>query len=193
MRVNEIFYSLQGEGSLSGTAAIFVRLSGCNLSCSFCDTEHQSHKDMTEEEIASEIAKYPSPLVVITGGEPTLQLTESLIERLHKIKKFVAIETNGIRVVPKGVDWITCSPKDMFCDHAEPFLKGCSELKVVFDGKNDPEHYLKEIKAQFYFLQPCDVGDPERNAEITQQCVEYIKKYPIWRMSLQTQKILKVR
>ncbi len=193
MRVNEIFYSLQGEGSQSGTAAIFVRLSGCNLSCSFCDTEHQSHKDMTEEEIASEIAKYPSPLVVITGGEPTLQLTESLIERLHKIKKFVAIETNGTRAVPKGVDWITCSPKDMFCEHAEPFLKGCSELKVVFDGKNDPEHYLKEIKAQFYFLQPCDVGDPERNAEITQQCVEYIKKYPIWRMSLQTQKILKVR
>lgn len=78
MRVNEIFYSLQGEGFHAGTPAVFVRFSGCNLKCSFCDTLHDRFKDMSEEDIMQEVAKYPASHVVITGGEPVLQLTASL-------------------------------------------------------------------------------------------------------------------
>lgn len=83
MRVNEIFYSIQGEGRYTGTPAIFIRLAGCNLRCDFCDTEHQPYQDLTEEEIMRQIADFPTSHVVITGGEPMLQITQSLIHRLR--------------------------------------------------------------------------------------------------------------
>lgn len=194
MRVNEIFYSIQGEGAHTGEAAIFLRLSGCNLRCSFCDTEHQPYQDLTEDEIASEIAKYPASLVVITGGEPTLQLTTSLIDKLHEIGKTVAIETNGTREVPRNVDWVTVSPKSAFVGNiGEPVIKTAQEVKVVFDGKHlyaDPSF---GITAAHYFIQPCDTGNEERNREIIEQCVSFVKNNPQWKLSLQTQKILKVR
>ena len=124
MKVNEIFYSLQGEGFNTGTPAIFVRLSGCNLDCPFCDTDHISGKEMTEGEIIEEVSRYKASLVVITGGEPALQLTESLVEMLHLLGKTVAVETNGTVELPKNVDWITLSPKDMFLsEKAKPVLK----------------------------------------------------------------------
>ena len=95
MRVNEIFYSIQGEGRYTGTPAVFIRLAGCNLRCDFCDTEHQPYQDLTEEEIMRQIADFPADHVVITGGEPMLQLTLSFINHLHSAGKFVQIETNG--------------------------------------------------------------------------------------------------
>ena len=109
MRVNEIFYSLQGEGYFTGTPAVFVRFSGCNLSCSFCDTEHTSFTEMSEEDIVQEVCAYPAAHVVITGGEPTMQLTASLVDRLHAVGKYVQIETNGTYRLPRScrVDWIT--------------------------------------------------------------------------------------
>ena len=99
MKVNEIFYSLQGEGVFTGTAAIFVRLAGCNLHCDFCDTKHEDYTIFTEEEIVKAISDYPAKHVVITGGEPTLQLTHSLVDRLHEVGKFVQI-----KVVYQGQD-----------------------------------------------------------------------------------------
>ncbi len=115
MRVNEIFYSLQGEGRFTGTAAIFIRLSGCNLRCSFCDPRHDDYTLYTENDIVAAIASYPARHVVITGGEPTLQLTRLLVDKLHEAGKFVQIETNGsIALEPDvvaAIDWITCSPK----------------------------------------------------------------------------------
>ena len=114
MRVNELFYSLQGEGYHTGTAAIFIRLSGCNLRCPFCDTLHESGTEMSEDQIVEQVAAWPSPWVVVTGGEPSLQLTASLVESLHRIGKKVAVETNGTRQLPDNVDWITLSPKDLF-------------------------------------------------------------------------------
>ena len=109
MKVNEIFYSVQGEGRFAGTPAVFLRLSGCNLRCSFCDTDHRSYVQMTEDEIVSEASAYKSRHIVITGGEPTLQLTASLARKLHDKGFFIQIETNGtVPLEPDcRIDWVT--------------------------------------------------------------------------------------
>lgn len=194
MRVNEIFYSIQGEGAHSGEAAIFVRLSGCNLKCSFCDTEHQPYQDLTEDEICAEIAKYPASLVVITGGEPTLQLTEKLIGKIHELSKTVAIETNGTRPVPRGVDWVTVSPKSLFVGEiGKPVIKTAQEVKIVLDDLHTYDDPTFGITAAHYFVQPCDTSDEARNRDIINRCVNFVKENPLWRLSLQTQKILRVR
>lgn len=193
MRVNEIFYSLQGEGTFSGTPAVFLRLSGCNLRCEFCDTKHETYKEMSADEIVREIKQYPSKHIVITGGEPLLQVGKWFIVRLKEEGYFIQMETNGTRPLPSGgIDWVTCSPKDNFCKNAEIKLDEIDEIKVVFDGMRDPAKYLN-LKAKIYYLQPCDTGDPEANGEIIKECVKYILNHPQWQLSLQTQKILKVR
>lgn len=194
MKVNEIFYSLQGEGYHAGTAAVFVRLSGCNLQCPFCDTQHESGSEMTEDEIVAEVAKYPARLVVVTGGEPSLQLTRGFVNALHDVDKMVAVETNGTRRLSGNVDWITLSPKDAYLgDKAKPVLNYVDEIKVVFDGEHEPSMYPGIMCTHARFLQPCDTGDPVRNAEIVNAAIEYIKKDPRWKLSLQIHKILNIR
>lgn len=110
-KINEIFYSLQGEGCFTGTPAVFIRFSGCNLQCDFCDTAHQEGVWMSDQEIIEEVENYPAAHVVFTGGEPGLQLTRELVLALKEKGKFIQIETNGTVVLPEGIDWITCSPK----------------------------------------------------------------------------------
>lgn len=190
-KVNEIFYSIQGEGSMTGRAAIFVRLSGCNLACPFCDTQHQEGQFYTADEICQQIKDYPANLVVITGGEPSLQLDEALIDKLHDKGHVVAIETNGTRVLPSNVDWVTLSPKDLFCPKAELVLKTADEIKVVYDGEHIRTY--DEIYTNNRYIQPCDTGDNKKNAAIIDKTIEYVKNNPQWKISLQTQKILKVR
>ena len=102
MLINEIFYSLQGEGRYTGTPAVFVRFSGCNMQCAFCDTQHERHSVMTEEDIVSEVCTYPAHHVVLTGGEPLLQLTSTLVDSLHRHGMTVQIETNGTLPLPEG-------------------------------------------------------------------------------------------
>lgn len=192
MKVNEMFYSVQGEGFFTGNAAVFVRFSGCNLRCPFCDTLHQQSTDISEDEIVNFAYQYPSKLVVMTGGEPSLQLTESLVDKLKKIGKFVAVETNGTRELPCNVDWITLSPKTEYVDK-----KGCvvlnkaNEVKVVFDGQHEINSY--GVECQHYYIQPCDTGDSVKNKEIVNKCINFIKENPQWKLSLQTQKILNVQ
>ena len=195
MRVNEIFYSLQGEGYYSGTPAVFVRLSGCNLRCPFCDTRHESGREMSEKEIVEAVGQYPARHVVVTGGEPALQLTESLVDALHATGRYVAVETNGTHPLPDNVDWVTLSPKSAFVDGAEVMLTRADEIKVVYDGIHDPERQLSTRNSQLatlLFLQPCDTGDAARNRQITAATVEYIKQHPEWRLSLQIHKILNI-
>ena len=199
MRVNEIFYSLQGEGFNTGTPAVFIRFSGCNLECPFCDTQHQEGKEMTEGDIIEEVAHYKANLVVVTGGEPALQLTESLVEMLHFLGKTVAVETNGTVELPKNVDWITLSPKDMVLgEKAAPILKKADELKLVIteemcrDARPCVSTY-EHINVKYRFLQPCDTGDVEKNKEIIKKTIEFCKEHPEWRLSLQTHKILNIR
>lgn len=192
MKINEIFYSIQGEGWHAGTAAVFVRFSGCNLRCPFCDTKHQEHTDMTEEQIIDEVLKYPAHLVVLTGGEPTLQVTDHLVTELQSYGRYVAIETNGTRMPNFVPDWITLSPKFEFFKAGKLRLKVCNELKVVWTGKNDMTKY-NDIEARQYYIQPCDTGNAEENAKIVAEVVEFVKKNPKWHISLQTQKILNIR
>ena len=193
MRVNEIFYSLQGEGFHSGTPAVFVRFSGCNLRCPFCDTQHDGGTDMSEEAIVAAVAQYPARLVVVTGGEPALQLTATLVDALHAAGKLVAVETNGTRPLPDGVDWVTLSPKDAWLGpQAAPVLSRADELKLLYDGVHEPSLYPTVAVAHRY-LQPCDSGDPIRNADITARVIEYVKKDPRWKLSLQIHKILNIR
>lgn len=193
MRVNEIFYSLQGEGFFTGVPSVFIRLSGCNLQCSFCDTDHQPFTDMTEHEIADMVAQYPAKHVVVTGGEPSLQLTASLVDLMHKLGKEVAVETNGTHGLPENVDWITLSPKDAFVASisAKVVIKRCNEMKVVYTGHE--LHDYDDIMCDHYFLQPCDVGDVVKNKEIVKATIDYCLKHPKWRLSLQTHKLLGIR
>lgn len=193
MLINEIFHSLQGEGYHAGTPAVFVRFAGCNLGCPFCDTDHSAGTDMTTDEIVAEVGRYPARLVVLTGGEPALQLTDDLVDALHRAGKRVAVETNGTCRLPKSIDWITLSPKDAFVGpSAAPVLRRADEIKVVFDGQHEPCSY-PGIEAAHRFVQPCDTGDARRNAELTRQAVDFCLANPDWRLSLQIHKILKIK
>jgi len=189
MRINEIFYSLQGEGQYTGTPAVFVRFAGCNLRCSFCDTEFTSYTEMSEEEILSAVLQYPTNTVILTGGEPTLQLTTSLLNLFAYNCRNVHIETNGTHQLPEGpISWVTCSPK-----YAPLYIQRIDELKVVYQGQDMSQYDAIVPRPKVFSLQPCDTGDPERNKEILAQTIDYILKHPQWKLSLQTHKILNVR
>ena len=196
MLVNEIFHSLQGEGYHSGTPAVFVRLSGCNLCCPFCDTQHAGGTEMSEPEIVAAVKSLcpvlRSPLVVVTGGEPALQLTPSLVDALHAAGCRVAVETNGTLPLPGNVDWVTLSPKSLWLgEAAAPVLTRADELKVLFDGEHNPSAY-DHIDAAHRFLQPMDTGDAARNAALMHQAADYCLGHPQWRLSLQIHKILNI-
>lgn len=191
MRINEIFLSLQGEGFFTGTPAVFVRMAGCNLRCPFCDTSHGSYREMTEQEVAAAVEGYGVRHVVVTGGEPALQLTTTLIEALHRAGCFVAIETNGTRPLPEGLDWITCSPKTGLAPGATLRLTACDELKMVYTG-TDPVA-PPTLQARHRFLQPCDTGDADENARLLRGAVDYCLTHPQWRLSLQTHKLIGIR
>lgn len=181
-RVNEIFYSLQGEGFHTGTPAVFLRFSGCNLACSFCDTDFAAYREMTADDILDEISRFPARHLVVTGGEPSLQLDESLLARLHAAAWFVQVETNGTRQLPAGVDWITCSPKG----DAPVVLEAVDELKIVYQSQDVEAVAARCPSAPHMFLQPCsglNVADT----------ISYILDHPWWRLSLQTHKIVDIR
>lgn len=179
-KINEIFYSLQGEGFHTGTPSVFVRFSGCNLKCGFCDTAHESGSLMTDEEIVEETNKYPCRTVILTGGEPGLWIDKKLLDLLHQAEKYICIETNGTCKLPESIDWVTCSPKE----GTEIKAGHIDEVKVVYTGQ-DVTKYLK-LPAKHYFLQPCSCSN-------TQQVIGYILEHPEWRLSLQTHKLVNIQ
>lgn len=186
LKVNEIFYSLQGEGYFTGTPAVFVRLSGCNLKCSFCDTDHSPFIEMSTADIIAASSVFPAKHMVITGGEPGLQVDYDFIDELHSAKFFVQIETNGTLPLPDNIDWITCSPKT-----SSIALNKVNELKVLFDGQKPI--FTPMVDAEVLSLQPLDTGNPEANKKITDATIKYILNHPEWRLSLQTHKLLDIR
>ena len=194
-RVNDIFYSLQGEGHNTGRAAVFIRFAGCNLRCSFCDTEFDTYREMTAEEIVASINTYSARFVVLTGGEPTLQVDEAFVDLLHQYGFEVAMESNGTRPAPNNLDWLTVSPKISGEKwKVESGWRLPDEVKVVFDENTVPETYLPSPStlslSPILYLQPCDTGNAERNAIIINRCIDYIKEHPQWRLSLQTHKLI---
>ncbi len=179
-KINEIFYSLQGEGFHTGTPAVFVRFSGCNLKCPFCDTQHEDGTLMTDEAIVEEVCRYPARMVILTGGEPSLWIDEGLVRLLHGAGKYICIETNGTRPLPPGINWVTCSPKagGAVC------LERMDEVKVVYQGQSLLPY--ESLPARHFFLQPCSGG----NIAETVACV---LRHPHWRLSLQTHKLIDIR
>ena len=215
-KVNEIFYTLQGEGAHMGIPAVFVRFSGCNLRCPWCDTEFTESKPMSTEDIIAEIQDlYDTPndrrkMVVLTGGEPSLQVDKPLIDALHAAGFYICIETNGTRALPEGIDWITCSPKveslqSSAIRHQAPLaLKRVNEVKVVFTGTYDPEVWRGQLEAEHWMLQPLrytgewlmmsgiDEWEDDRNDNLP-ETVRYILSHPFWRLSVQIHKIAGLR
>ena len=193
-KINEIFYSLQGEGFNTGTPSVFVRFSGCTPCCSFCDTKHQQGNLMTADEIADEISRYPAPLIVLTGGEPSLFIDEEFVDIIKKkTGKTVAIETNGTHTLPSNIDWITLSPKFGFeGGDAHPcIITKCNELKVVFLGQDLSQY--DSIETTHRFLQPCFVADMQQCQANMQACVDAVLHNPEWRLSLQVHRTLGIR
>lgn len=193
-KINEIFYSLQGEGFHTGTPAVFVRFSGCNLRCAFCDTQHQAGRAMSLEDIVAEINQYPNArMIVLTGGEPSLFINEDFVKALKTTGKLIAIETNGTRPLPSNIDWVTLSPKTGFeGGDVEPcVLKTCDELKVVYLGQDLMQY--QGIEARHRFLQPCFSADENQRQANMKSCVEAVKNNLGWRLSLQIHRFLGIR
>jgi len=206
--VKEVYKTIQGEGRHSGRAAVLCRFTGCNLwsgfekdrnksICTFCDTDFVGRDgengglyqdDAKLADIisnvwgASKIKRY----VVLTGGEPMLQVKKSLISELHKRNFEVAIETNGTYRVPDEVDWVCVSPKAN-TDIVQ--IKG-SELKLVFPQSGLRPSHFEKLDFTHFYIQPMDGPDLKRNIHLA---VEFCDKNPLWRLSLQTHKIIGVR
>lgn len=189
-RVNEIFLSLQGEGAWTGVPMVFVRLAGCNLACPFCDTDHARFTLMTAREIAAEVDRLAPDRrhrVVLTGGEPALQADDRLVEALAPRR--VHIETNGTLPLPRGLAWVTLSPKP----GGEPVVDRADELKLLWTGPDTDPARFDGIRAAVRCLQPCDTGDRALNAAITAGAITFVTAHPGWRLSLQTHKLLGIR
>ncbi|HEX6050104.1 MAG TPA: 7-carboxy-7-deazaguanine synthase [Gemmatimonadaceae bacterium] len=208
--VKEIFYTLQGEGANTGRPAVFCRFSGCNLwtgreadraeaVCTFCDTDFvgvgpDGGKYATPDALAAAVSeRWPwdvshgaRPLVVCTGGEPLLQLDAPAIDALHSAGFEIAVETNGTRPAPPGLDWICVSPKST----APVVLARGDELKLVYPQRDAPPERFESLDFRHFFLQPMDGPDVDAN---TRAAVEYCLAHPRWRLSVQTHKALGIR
>ena len=206
--VKEIFYTLQGEGANAGRPAVFCRFAGCNLwtgreadraeaVCQFCDTDFVGidgpggGKFETADELAeavhrawpSEVAPGARPLVVCTGGEPLLQLDDAAVLALHRRGFEVAVETNGTRTPPAGLDWVCVSPKA----GAPLVLESGDELKLVYPQPGAEPERFRGLSFRHFFLQPMDGPERARNTALA---VTYCLEHPEWRLSLQTHKML---
>jgi len=194
-KVNEIFYSLQGEGYNTGTASVFIRLSGCNLHCAFCDTRHEEGTMMSLPEIVEQVMQFPkAPLIVLTGGEPSLWINDDFVMGLKQMTgKRIAIETNGTHPLPHGIDWVTLSPKTGIGDSGEVpvVLTHCDELKVVYLGQDLSQY--DRIETTHRYLQPCWVSDEQQCCHNMQATVQAVLDHPEWRLSLQTHRILDIK
>ncbi len=193
--VMEHFYTIQGEGKFTGTAAYFIRIGGCDVGCVWCDVKESwdaaVHPKLSVITLLEEVKKYPGELVVITGGEPAMVDLTALIDGLKSIGKQVAIETSGAHPLIGEVDWYTFSPKKFKAPVAEAFDKA-NELKVVISHPSDfawaEEHAAKVSDNCLLFLQT-EWSKQERFLPLI---VDYVKNNPKWKISLQTHKYLQI-
>lgn len=195
--INEIFYSVQGEGRLAGTPMVFVRFSQCNLRCTVanagfdCDTEFMSYRELSRSQILTEAAALnpQKGWLLFTGGEPGLQLDAPLIQSLHEEGWKIAIETNGTIHLPEGIDWICVSPKS--ADHTLR-QRRANEVKYVrARGMPIPQ---SGITAEHYLISPAFQPDGSIRQEDLEWCLELVKLNPgKWSLTMQYHKLLGVR
>ncbi|WP_426415269.1 7-carboxy-7-deazaguanine synthase [Aestuariirhabdus sp. LZHN29] len=211
--IKEAFYSLQGEGAHTGRAAVFCRFSGCNLwsgrqrdragaICDFCDTAFVGsdgknggkfrHPDLLAQHLR---ALWPAteggvPYVICTGGEPALQLDAALVTALHQQGFEVAIETNGTRPLPEGIDWICVSPKGA----TDIVVTAGDELKLVYPQEQAPPTRFDGMDFTHFYLQPMalvdDIEPLHSDRNLQQSTIDYCLRHPQWRLSLQTHKLI---
>ena len=201
--VKEVFLTLQGEGMQAGRRAVFLRFAGCNLwtgreqdraaaQCNFCDTdfvgmdgEHggRYEAEALADRVAALWSEGPCPLVVITGGEPLLQLDAALIDALHARGFEIAVETNGTLPAPAGLDWICVSPKA----GTEVVQRAGDELKLVWPQAGIDPDALAGWDFRHLLIQPMDCADEEAALAAS---IDLVMRDPRWRLSLQTHKVL---
>lgn len=202
--IKEIYHTIQGEGFHTGRSAVFCRFSGCNLwtgreedrhkaVCQFCDTDFWGTDGLNggkyaAQALAAKINElWPknrtNKFVVFTGGEPLLQLNDELIAEVHNHDFEIAIETNGTIEVPQNIDWVCVSPKA----NADLIVTKGHELKLVYPQKGAHPDKFIHLDFDHFFLQPMDSPDIEYN---TTSVINYCKSHPLWRVSLQTHKIM---
>lgn len=188
LNVNEIFYSLQGEGGRAGEPSVFIRLTKCNLRCNFCDTDFEEGKDRSIGEILSEIKAYPCQWIIWTGGEPTLQLTDEILTVFRNAGYKQAIETNGTRKVSPLIDYIACSPKQSY-EKVKEINPKVSEIRIpIQEGDQLPDITILPL-ADKYYISPVFNGNEKSIANIS-HCVNLVKNNPRWALSLQIHKLI---
>ena len=197
-KINEIFYSLQGEGHHTGYPSVFIRFSGCNLNCPFCDTNHDDGIPMTDDAIVHAVNLYKADWIVLTGGEPSLFIDREFIHLLKRATgKKIAIETNGTHPLPEDIDWITVSPKEgmVINGNAEIVVDRADELKVVDIGQDLSQYFTLSCVAPSteMVLQPCWDSDEEKTASNIKATISRVLADPRWRLSLQTHKFVGIR
>jgi organic radical activating enzyme len=206
LRVNEIFYTIQGEGTHAGTPSVFVRLEGCNLACSFCDTEFNDGEPRSENWMLHEIKKVGGDckFIVLTGGEPSMQNIQAFVDLVKKNDYYIMIETNGMYSLPKNLDWVCCSPK-INTQSKKFVVRSADEFKFVvpYDGKLP---IIEGLKASHFWISPQNqtninkkrnikVGDrgcSEVSLAAAKYCVNLIKEEPKWKLNLQMHKFIGV-
>lgn len=206
--VKEIFYTLQGEGLRAGRPAVFCRFAGCNLwsgreqdrasaRCRFCDTDFVGTDGTAggrypdARALAARIAQHwpvdeGRRYVVLTGGEPLLQVDEALIAALHEAQFEIAVETNGTLAAPAGIDWICVSPKA----GNDWVQRSGHELKLVYPQAGLLPETIEQTRFEHYLLQPMDGPRQKQN---TRDAIAWCQAHPRWRLSLQTHKFLEIR
>jgi organic radical activating enzyme len=187
LKVKEIFYSLQGEGGRQGAASIFIRLSGCNLKCDFCDTDFSGGDDRSFEQILSSVRRFPCQWIVWTGGEPTLQLTDECLLFFKQAGFRQAIESNGCNRLSELLDYTVVSPKGR-TDYALKINPQVDEVRlpVQINDSIPPIESLPDAK--YYFLSPIFSGNEVDTKANIDYCVKQVKQRPEWRLSLQIHK-----
>ncbi|MDX1473947.1 MAG: 7-carboxy-7-deazaguanine synthase [Reinekea sp.] len=212
--VKEMFYTLQGEGFHTGRPAVFCRFTGCNLwsgreqdrqtaICQFCDTDfvgtdgQNGGKFKQPEQLAQRIdqfwpAEQGQKFVVFTGGEPALQLDETLIDAMHQVGFECAVESNGTLPLPGNLDWVCISPKG----RSDVVIEQCNELKLVYPQTEAMPERFSGIQADYRYLSPKNNHQentivPGNNAN-TAKCIQYCLENPDWRLTLQSHKVLNI-
>ena len=195
-RIVEIFESLQGEGFNTGMPSIFVRFGKCNLACPWCDTDYNQFERWSASQILAKVRSFSAKNIIITGGEPTIvPKLDFLLEQFKADGYFLAIETNGLKPVPKQIDYIAASPKRLYAYKYEArCIEVADEVRIVADEDVLPfcERIEQKIQAEHYYLSPCEIDDKMNLLETITQLGQLNQRpnKPKWQLSLQTHKLI---